>query len=56
MPFAFFKKSETFTKIVKIKKKIYLHIEAVVQRCFVKKLFWKFPKIHRKTPMPESLF
>ena len=26
--------------------------EAVVQRCFVKRYSWKFPKIHRKTPVP----
>ena len=34
-----------------------LHItEAVVRRCSVKKLFYTFRKIHRKTPLPESLF
>ena len=30
--------------------------EAVVRRCSVKKMFLKFPKIHRKTPVPEALF
>ena len=30
--------------------------EAAVWRCFVKKVFLKFLKIHRKTPLPESPF
>ena len=30
--------------------------EAVVRRCSVKRYFLKFHKIHRKTPVPESLF
>ena len=30
--------------------------EAAVQRCSVKKVFLKFRKIHRKTPVLESLF
>ena len=30
--------------------------EEVVRRCSVKKVFLKFYKIHRKTPVPESLF
>ena len=30
--------------------------EAVVRRCSVKKLFLKISQIHRKTPVPESLF
>ena len=30
--------------------------EAVTHRCFVKRCFWKFPKIHRKIHVPESLF
>ena len=30
--------------------------EAVAQRCSVKKVFLKFRKIHRKTPVPEPLF
>ena len=30
--------------------------EAVVQRCSVKKLVLEFHKVHRKTPVPESLF
>ena len=30
--------------------------EAVVRRCSVKRCSWKFHKIYRKTPMPESLF
>ena len=33
-----------------------LSTEAVVQRCSVKKMFSKFREIHRKTPVPESLF
>ena len=32
------------------------HSEAVVQICYVKKVFLKLHKIHRKTPVPESLF
>ena len=28
--------------------------EAVAQRCSVKKVFLKFRKIHRKTPVPVS--
>ena len=31
-------------------------IEAVAHRCSVKKVFLKISKIHRKTPVPESLF
>ena len=34
----------------------YLLTEAVVQRCSVKKVLVKFVKIHRKIPVPESLF
>ena len=30
--------------------------EVVVQRCSVKKVYLKFREIHRKTPVPESLF
>ena len=30
--------------------------EAVPKRCSVKKVFLKFRKIYRKTPVPESLF
>ena len=30
--------------------------EAVVQRCFVKKLLLKFLKVHTKTPLLEYLF
>ena len=30
--------------------------EADVQRCSVKKLLWKPRKIHKKEPVPESLF
>ena len=30
--------------------------EAVAQRCSAKKVFLKFRKIHRKTPVLESLF
>ena len=33
-----------------------LRSEAVVQRCFLKKVFLKFRKIRRKTPVSESLF
>ena len=29
---------------------------AVVWRCSIEKVFEKFRKIHRKTPVPESLF
>ena len=31
-------------------------VEAVVQTCSVKKVFLEISKIHRKTPVPESLF
>ena len=31
-------------------------IEAAIQRCSVKMVFLKIHKIHRKTPVPESLF
>ena len=34
----------------------FLCIEAVIQKCSVKRCAWKFRKIHRKTPVPESLF
>ena len=30
--------------------------EAVVQRCSVKEIFIEISQIHRKTPVPESLF
>ena len=30
-------------------------IEAVAQKCSVKKVFLEIRKIHRKTPVPESL-
>ena len=30
--------------------------EAVAQRCSVKKMFLEISKVHRKTPMLESLF
>ena len=30
--------------------------EVVAQGCCVKKVFLEFLKIHRKTPVPESLF
>ena len=33
-----------------------LYLEAVAQRCSVKKVFKTFRKIHRKTPVPEPLF
>ena len=39
-----------------ILKWVILSSEAVVQRCSVKRCSWKFYKIHRKTPVPESLF
>ena len=29
--------------------------EATVRRCSVKEVFLKFPKIHRKTSVPQSL-
>ena len=32
------------------------HSEAVAQMCSVKKMFLEISKIHRKTPVPESLF
>ena len=31
-------------------------LEAVVQRCSIKKVFLEILQIHRKTPVPESLF
>ena len=33
-----------------------LKVEAVGQTCSVKKVFLEMFKIHRKTPVPESLF
>ena len=36
--------------------KLISSIEAVVQRCTVKKVFLEIRKIDRKTPVPESLF
>ena len=30
--------------------------EAVAQRCSVKKVFLEISQLHRKTPVPESLF
>ena len=30
--------------------------EAIVWRCSVEKLFLKFHRIHRKTPVPDSFF
>ena len=30
--------------------------KGVSKSCYVKKMFLKFRKIHRKTPVPESLF
>ena len=35
--------------------KIQVIIEAVVQRCSVKKMFLEFRKIHKKTPVVGSL-
>ena len=34
----------------------YVPPEAIIQRCSVKKVFLKFCKIYRKTPVLESLF
>ena len=34
----------------------YDYTKAVAQICSVKKVFLEIPKIHRKTPVPESLF
>ena len=31
-------------------------VEAVAQRCSVKKVFIEISQIHRKAPVPESLF
>ena len=31
-------------------------IEAVVQRCYVKKVFVEIRKIRKKTPVPKSVF
>ena len=31
-------------------------LEAVVRTCSIEKVFLKFRKIHRKIPVPESLF
>ena len=36
--------------------KVTVSQEAVAQRCSVKKVFLEIWKIHRKTPVPESLF
>ena len=30
--------------------------EVVVRRCSVKKVFFKLYKLHKKTPVPESVF
>ena len=35
---------------------LWYQTEAVTQRRSVKKVFLKFCKLHRKTPVPESLF
>ena len=32
------------------------YLEAVVRRCSVKKCSHKFRRIHRKTPVPETLY
>ena len=37
-------------------QKIWKLAEAVVWKCSVKKVIRKFRKIHRKTPVPETLF
>ena len=42
--------------IARIPYSIVLITEGIVQRCSVKKVLLKFCKIHRKTPVPESLF
>ena len=36
--------------------KMLSNTEAVVQRCSVKNAFIEIGKIHRKTPVPDSLF
>ena len=54
---------EVQTKIVTIRHVFpdyfyvsYDYTKAVAQRCSIKKVFLEIPKIHRKTPVPESLF
>ena len=36
--------------------KIMKDTEAVVQKCFIKRVFLEILQIHRKTPVPEPLF
>ena len=46
-------------KVAKLEIKLVLdfHItEAVVLRCSVENMFQKFRKIHKKTPVPETIF
>ena len=39
-----------------LKDVLALTLEAVTQRCSIKRCSLKFRKIHRKTPVPESHF
>ena len=51
------KDSEAVVQRSSRKKAVLEILEATVRRCFVKKVFCKkFSNIHRKTPVPESLF
>ena len=45
-----------FPEVIKSKHWSEMALEAVVQRCSVKKVFLKFRKIYRETNVPESLF
>ena len=38
------------------KRVVQINAEAVAHRCSITKIFRKFRKIHRKTPVPESPF
>ena len=48
--------TKSFDTLLDATLKNLLCSEPVTQRCFVKKCSKKFRKIHRKTPVPESLF
>ena len=39
-----------------ISKQLTYYSEDVAWKCSVKKMFLKFRKIHKKMPVPESLF
>ena len=48
-------KMQIYTRIFPMVKFCQI-VEAVAQRCSVKKVFVEISQIHRKAPVPESLF